>query len=204
MTRRIFRFAVNWVLIVPLVTLVPAGCREPSGNVSPSGGSRAGQTDQTSQEIASPESRVFREDWDALFAADTKIGHTHTSYRKIREDGRDLIEITSETELKMNRYGQTIVQELSLKSVETPEGQLVRFETRLDATAAHGERQGDLLKLTTISPGRTETTTIPCPDTTAGFFATEQSLAAAPMKPGGLILVEKSEECRKFRRHGLS
>ena len=174
--------------VVPAIMLATAGCREPAANSGFRKDAKAEPTDLARPEHAASENGVFQDEWEVFFVQEAKVGHARTRYRNIQRDGQKLVEITAESRQVMARFGQTVEQKLSLVSIETPEGQLVSFESRLEAGATpmvvRGERRGDVLQLTDTTKGRSETTTVPWKDSTGGLFAQEQSLAASPMQPG--------------------
>lgn len=126
--------------------------------------------------------------WDICVIRGTKVGHVHTVLRPIEENGRKLMRIELEQSLSFRRFGQTTAQELTVTSVETPTGQLVRFESRLTAgsqlTLARGRVDGDKLRTETTTPGKTSQAELDWSDQAGGFFTAELQMRNKPLKPG--------------------
>ena len=88
----------------------------------------------------------------------------------------------------MKRSGQTITQDMTLTSWDTPDGGLVRFESRMSAgpgeiVSVGAVREGTL-GIDTTTLGRTQSQKIPWQPEWGGLFAPEQSLRRLPLKPG--------------------
>jgi transglutaminase-like putative cysteine protease len=116
------------------------------------------------------------------------VGFGHTRISPVVEDGRELVMSTGRIRLTVNREGQQLTQEMVYSSVETPDRQIVRFETSIGGgggeTVVRGHVRGDTLAVSQTTQGRTETRTIPWDPAWGGFFAVEQSLEQQPMGPG--------------------
>lgn len=113
-----------------------------------------------------------------------RVGYRSTVIRSLEERGQALQEITTELLLRVARFGDSTQTRLRVVSVETPSGELVRFESRTEmgpsAAVVKGEVDGDQLVLD--SGGQRQT--LPWSPGDRGFLAVEQSLAAQPLGPG--------------------
>jgi transglutaminase-like putative cysteine protease len=134
-----------------------------------------------------------REYWDACFFDDVKVGHIHTQYRPIDEQGKSAVEIVATVELNLQRFGDSVTQKMENRSVETPDGEVLRLESKMQnqssdapamTMATTGRVQGNQLNLDISTLGKTVTTEVPWDKTIGGFFAMEQNLERQPMRAG--------------------
>jgi len=130
-----------------------------------------------------------REWWEAVYAYGTKIGWCHTQFSDLEQDGRKLAKIDYQNHISVDRQGQQTVIDITTGSIETPEGELLNFHTEMKSGASNAQTIGHVadgqLKLETITEGKTTLESFPWSPGTLGFSAAEQSLAAAPLLPGG-------------------
>lgn len=136
-----------------------------------------------------PASAAQSETWDSLYLNNDKAGYVHTTVTPREEDGKRLIEVTTETELSMKRFGQGLQMSMTMTSFETPDGDLVRFDTRVENSvgAARGWVEGDQLIVETQSPlgkGKAVRQSLDWPDDVMGFAGEERMLRENPLKPG--------------------
>lgn len=128
------------------------------------------------------------ETWDAIFIQGSQLGFIHTVTRNVERDGRSLLEIEARQQINVRRFGDQASPGVVLKSLETPQGGLVSFESQQQigptAQSAKGEVRDGQLVIETTTVGRTETTRIPWKDEYGGFFAMENALIRQPMKAG--------------------
>ncbi|HEX3868937.1 MAG TPA: transglutaminase-like domain-containing protein [Pirellulales bacterium] len=128
-----------------------------------------------------------REAWDAFYMQGSKIGYGHTQQVPVDDDGRRLLKVIGQTEMTIQRFGQSTTMRIECTSWETFDGSLMRFEctTELGPTpqTTRGRIEGRKLVITPDS-GRVATVTVPKDGKLGGFNAIDQSLARAPMKPG--------------------
>jgi transglutaminase-like putative cysteine protease len=140
-----------------------------------------------------PSDAADREYWDAIYFADKKVGYVHTVYAPIRENGRELLRITAESELSIQRFSELTRQRLRSTSIETPSGEVVRFESSMSSgdsgeaevsLEATGKVDGDQLQLKLTTLGKTQAATLPWKKEWGGYFAMDQSLERQPLQPG--------------------
>jgi transglutaminase-like putative cysteine protease len=129
-----------------------------------------------------------RETWDIVEMMGAKVGHAHTSSRRLKRDDRELIETESRQVIELTRLGQTTSQTVDVRSLETPDGALLSFQCdvtmgAVPMTTMGVVRDGQLV-LTTTTQGTTSEQSITWPEGAKGLFAAEQLLRVQPMKPG--------------------
>jgi hypothetical protein len=129
------------------------------------------------------------ETWDAfsMRAGEqlVRVGYSRTSVMKTAgPGGQELIRTCNFTRTVLERAGQSVQQDLQVVSLDTPDGGLVAFETRLGEVVTTGAVRGGQLEMSTTSLGRTEKKTIPWQAEWGGLFAAEQSARRAPLRPG--------------------
>jgi hypothetical protein len=140
--------------------------------------------------IAEPSdgSRVIEETWDAYSLHGNRVGYAHTTVAKVVEGGKLLHRTRSATRTSFQRAGQSIVQDMLATSWETPEGEVVRFESRMKMgpqdMVSTGRVADGKMTIETTTVGKTQKHAIDWPAGTGGFFAVEQSLENQPLKPG--------------------
>jgi hypothetical protein len=132
--------------------------------------------------------QLVEEFWDSYSMQGSRIGYARTTIAKVAENGRELVRTANYIRTEMQRGGQAVTQELTLKSWDTPDGEFVRFESRMSAgpgeiVAVGAVRDGQLgIDVTTL--GRTESVKLPWQKEWGGLFAPEQSLRKQPLQPG--------------------
>src|SRR5262245_17200403 len=168
-------------LLFPVI-LVTAGCQPSPPNGTAGGGVNspgtvvANRSPTTAPSNAAPS----KEYWDVLFFEKSKVGYAHTVYETTQEQGRNLVRITATSELSMQRYGQTIQQTISYSSVESPDGEVIRCESRMtngsSATGAveietKAQARNNKLAVEMITLGKQLTSELPWDPSWGGFFA---------------------------------
>jgi transglutaminase-like putative cysteine protease len=129
-----------------------------------------------------------REEWQAIYMNDTKIGHLQTTEREVTAAGRRLREIRAQTQVTVRRDGQANTIQFALTSRETPDGKLIDFESVSQLSdkplLASGQVVHDRLIIHSLVDDRRQTSEVAWPASARGFFGVEQSLEARPLKPG--------------------
>jgi len=128
------------------------------------------------------------EAWDAHFMRGDKVGHERCVTRRFRKGDRTLIQTAAVTKLTIRRFGQIVEQTIDLTSVETADGELLSFESRVSVggqpIVATGRVAGNKLIINTTTRAKTQQARMDWPPGTRGFFGVEQSLAEKPLQPG--------------------
>ncbi len=128
------------------------------------------------------------ESWDAVYLAGSKVGHTQTWVEPVKDRGRDLLRVRIKTELISKRLQDQATTKVEYGSIETPDGKVLRLDTRIIAGAQEMRVYGDVvagkMKLIIEGGGQRQEETIAWPDDVRGPYAPEQSFARQPIKPG--------------------
>jgi len=175
-----------------LATLALSGCQPAeTTKVAPAAAPREAETSSaTTEDDGQPRQTGNRETWDALYMGGVRVGHNHTQFATLQENGQTLVQIKMFTKIFVRRFNQTLDQEITVTSIEQPDGRVVRFSSITGApnnpaaTKVLGHYQGGKLHLTTTTLDKSTETSLAWDPTWHGFFGVEQSLLAKPMKPG--------------------
>ena len=152
------------------------------------GGEKVGSaTSEGSAELASDE-------WAVIYMEQQPVGTIHTEVRETTEAGRTLVQTQSTTRMTLQRMGQ-LTEVLQLQeSVETKQGQLIRFRSEMKngatALVIRGQVAGDHL-VSVVEPSTgTKPNSILWKSKYRGFFGPDQIMRANPMQPGESRVVE--------------
>ncbi|WP_337177884.1 transglutaminase-like domain-containing protein [Paludisphaera sp.] len=131
---------------------------------------------------------VAEEAWDAVFLAGNKIGYIHTFVEKVMDKDRPLNRVRVDTVLSFRRGDDTVVQKLMYGTIETPEGEVLRLDTRTLTSDNEIRVHGDVVngQMTLIMEGtkQRQEQVIPWGPEVRGPYAAEQSMARKPMTEG--------------------
>jgi hypothetical protein len=167
----------QWIKFVVCGTILLTGC---SSADLPEQASPA--TDGQASQLAEGET------WDVLRVQGSKVGYIHTTVRNTVEEGRQLIQTEADQRMTVKRFDDVSQPGIRLTSVETPDGQLVRFASRQELgpkpEITSGHVEGSELVLKTETTGKTTENRQPWSSDMGGFFVVEQSLLRKPMRPG--------------------
>src|SRR3954447_7954835 len=126
--------------------------------------------------------------WDAIFLKGNKIGYVHTFIEKVSEKGRELYRVRVDTVFSFRRLDDTVVMKLLYGTIETPDGEVLRLDTRTlvsdNELRVHGDAVGGKMKLTMAGTNQHQEQTIPWTKDIRGPYAAEQSMARKPMEEG--------------------
>ncbi len=196
---RAYRAVVGW--LAGLLVCGACGCRptEPTGPAD--AGAGKAPSEKPGQVATSPVSsaggkvdedagqgRQTHETWDAVFMGGSKVGHTRTRFATLEQGDQRLVKITADSQMTMLRFNQTVSQEITVVSVEHPDGRLVRFLSSMgtapNETKTEGRVEGGKLRMTTTTPGKSHDSALDWSPDCRGFFGAEQSLREDPLEPG--------------------
>ncbi|MEZ6073304.1 MAG: hypothetical protein R3C10_24290 [Pirellulales bacterium] len=129
-----------------------------------------------------------QESWDIVEMMGAKVGYSRTSSRRVQRDERELIETESLQFIELTRLGQSTSQSIEIRSLETPDGDLVSFQSEVTMGAVPMTTMGVVrdgqLVLTTTTQGTTAEQRLTWPQDAKGLFAAEQLMRQHPLKPG--------------------
>ena len=126
--------------------------------------------------------------WDAVYLAGSKVGHIHTYIEPVKDKGRDFLRVRFDMELSYKRLNDAVLIRMRYGTIETPEGEVVRLDTRTLVSAqelrVHGDAVDGKMTLVLDGSGQRQQQVIDWSADVRGPYAAEQSLARATMKPG--------------------
>jgi len=129
-----------------------------------------------------------QESWDAVYLGGAKAGYIHTFVEPLKDQGRDLVRVRLDLVLSFKRLEDKVKMEMRYGTIETPEGAVLRLDTRnvlaKQEQRAHGDVVDGKMTLTLEGAGQAEKVTIPWGSDVRGPYAVEQSLSREPMKVG--------------------
>lgn len=127
--------------------------------------------------------------WTVIYVGGQKAGYQQTTIHPFEEHGRKLVEVSRIEQLSFERAAETTSVSNIVRSVETPQGALVRFENQARTSdtpvvvsgrvdAAKGELAYE------VQAAGSKQGTMPWDASWGGPLAPERSLLARPMQPG--------------------
>ncbi len=131
-----------------------------------------------------------RESWDVYVLQGKRVGYGHTTVSRKTEAGQTLLRIENLSRLTFRRGSDTTEQVISAACMETPAGELIAFESKIQmgpgAIRSTGRVNGNKLDIEMFGPDKTEPTrlSLPWPAACRGPFAGEETLLRRPMQPG--------------------
>jgi hypothetical protein len=129
-----------------------------------------------------------KESWDAVYLNKSRVGFFHTQVIPKKDKDRDLINVQIDMYLTFKRAGDSVSMEYLYGTIETPEGQVLRLDTRTLASKKEMRSHGDVVdgKMTLIleGSGQPQQLTIPWGPDVRGPYGAEMSIARKPMSPG--------------------
>jgi len=132
---------------------------------------------------------AVREVWEVLQIDGVRVGYGRRTVRRETGRGREVLRNEALSQMKFRRAGQEVQLRVEFGSIETPDGELLEFESGIwqDSTPmqqSSGRIAGDELLIEVTTQGKMLTTSIPWPADGRGPFAAEQTLRQEPMEPG--------------------
>jgi hypothetical protein len=129
-----------------------------------------------------------RESWDAVYIRNQRVGYFHTSVEPVKDRGRDLVRVRVEMTLSFRRGNDPVTMEMLYGTIETPDGSVLRLDTRILASRQEMRTHGDVvdgkMRLILEGSGQKQEATIPWEPDVRGPYGAELSLSRQPMKPG--------------------
>lgn len=124
--------------------------------------------------------------WDAIFLKGNKIGYVHTFIEKVSEKGRELYRVRVDTVFSFRRLDDTVVMKMLYGTIETPDGEVLRLDTRTltsdNEIRVYGDAIRGQMNLVMEGTRQRQEQTIPWSKDIRGPYAAEQSMARKPME----------------------
>jgi transglutaminase-like putative cysteine protease len=128
------------------------------------------------------------ESWDAVYMANAKIGHVHTYIQPVNDKGRKLVRVRIDMVLNFRRGKDLVTNKLQYGTIETPDGSVLRLDTRTLTSDSEIRAWGDVvdgeMTLTLQTGGQRQEKVLKWGPEVRGPYAAEMSLARSPMKAG--------------------
>lgn len=136
-----------------------------------------------------PQSSSADESWDAIYLGPSKVGSMHVQVKPVRDaKGRELVNVRVDWTLTFKRGRDSATTELLYGTIETPEGQVLRLDTRTKASRNTIRTYGDVIDgkmtLTIEAGGQTQRKQIEWGPDVRGPYGAEMTLARKPIQPG--------------------
>ena len=128
------------------------------------------------------------EAWDAVYIAGSKVGHIQTKVEGVEDKGRKLLRVQVDTTLSFKRGDDTSTMQLQYGTIETPEGSVLRLDTRTlvsqQVIRVHGDVIEGKMTLKIENGNQKQQTVLDWTPDVLGPYGPELSLSRQPMKPG--------------------
>lgn len=128
------------------------------------------------------------EEWEVIFRGREKAGHSWTRISPVEEQGQQLVQVETFTELRVLRDQQVAAVKAKYTTWETPAGEVVRFtsETQVGAgpIQAAGRVVDGRMEIQSTSGGKTQMQSLPWSSDILGAAAESRGMARQPMQPG--------------------
>jgi transglutaminase-like putative cysteine protease len=130
-----------------------------------------------------------QEAWDAVYIDDNKVGYIHTRVEAVQDKaGRALRRVQVQTVLNFRRLSDKTSIQMRFGTIETPEGAVLRLDSRTlasqDEIRTHGDVVDGRMALKLVAGGRTQQVVLAWGPDVRGPYGPELSLAREPIKPG--------------------
>ncbi len=129
-----------------------------------------------------------RESWDAIYMHGQRVGYFHTAVQPVKDHNRDLVRVTIDHTLSFKRGKDPVSMEVLYGTIETPDGSVLRLDTRILVSRQEMRTFGDVvdgrMKLILEGTGQRQEQTIPWEPDVRGPYGAEMSMSRKPMQPG--------------------
>ena len=129
-----------------------------------------------------------RESWDAIYIAGQRVGYFHTAVTPLEEKGKPYARVQVDMSLTFKRGRDLVTIDTLYGTIESPEGQVLRLDSRTAASQTemriHGDVENGKMTLTLEGSGEKQKQTIDWGADVRGPYGAEMSMARTPMKPG--------------------
>jgi hypothetical protein len=130
-----------------------------------------------------------REAWEAIYVGDAKVGHLHLAIKPVKDSrGRELVNVRLDYEMTFQRGNDRSSIKLLYGTIETQEGEVLRLDTRTQASGQDIRTYGDVIEgkinLILEAGGRKSQQEIAWGPDVRGPYGAEMSLSRQPLAPG--------------------
>jgi hypothetical protein len=128
--------------------------------------------------------------WDAIYIGGRKVGHNHITVKPVTspQTGRKFNRVQVNTVLSFRRNADRVQMEMRYGVIETPEGSVLRLDTRTltaqEEIRVAGDVKEGVMHLKMEAGGHVNEVNLPWGEDVRGPYGAEQSLAHKPMEPG--------------------
>ncbi len=130
-----------------------------------------------------------QESWDAIYLGGSKVGHTHVTIEPVKDKaGRSLVRVRVDWDLTFRRGKNHARMKLMYGTIETPDGEVIRLDTRTHAAQNDDRTYGDVkdgaMVLIHENGGNRQQERIAWGPEVRGPYGSELSLSRKPIAPG--------------------
>ncbi|WP_435010663.1 transglutaminase-like domain-containing protein [Tundrisphaera lichenicola] len=128
------------------------------------------------------------ESWDAVYVAGSKVGYMRTRVIPKKEGERPLINVLVDFNLSFKRGNDSSTIEVQYGTIETPEGEVLRLDTRTlvsqQVIRVYGDVINGKMTLNIVNGSQRQEKVIPWGKDVYGPYGPELILSRNPIKPG--------------------
>jgi len=128
------------------------------------------------------------ESWDAVFIGNNKVGSIQIRVNPVKDKDRSLVNVLVDYQLTLRRGNDSVVMAMKYGTIETPEGEVLRLDTRTQASNQIIQVRGDVIdgkmKLEIINGKQKQQEVLTWGPEVKGPYGPELSFTRMPMKPG--------------------
>ena len=131
-----------------------------------------------------------KESWDAVYFGNTRAGYSHTTVKPVVDPKTKeiLVNVQIEMTLHLKRDKDTTTIDFLYGTIERPDGEVLRLDTRTQASRQEMRTHGDVIngqmKLILDGGGQRQEQVIPWTPDVRGPYGAEMSQSRKPMAPG--------------------
>ncbi len=129
-----------------------------------------------------------QESWDAVYIAGNKVGYNRIGVETLKDKGRTLLRVRVDFNLSFKRGNDNVAIEVNYGTIETPEGQVLKLDTKTYASQTalrvHGDVVDGKMKLAIENGSQRQQKVIPWGPDVMGPYGPELSFSRNPIKPG--------------------
>ena len=128
------------------------------------------------------------ESWDAVFIGNTKVGSIQVRVNPVKDKDRSLLNVLVNYNLTVRRGEDSVAIEMEYGTIETPEGEVLRLDTRTHASSqvirVHGDVIDGKMTLKIVNGNQRQQEVLAWAPEVRGPYGPELSFTRAMMKPG--------------------